>query len=142
MLFTSSTDVYFSLKSKAISNHGYVDISDIGSSNTDALLCNTDGSSSEGNWHAPDGTTVGNLGTTAVPGFERNRGSMVVRLRKTSGAPDEGIYWCRVMDATTIFQIEYVGLYNTGRGIYTKFHISISTAFSTNNLRSDYNINS
>ena len=119
MLFTSSTDVYLSLNGEVIPNHGYVEISSIGSSNTDSLHCHTDGSSSEGNWHAPDGTTVGGLGSTDVPGFERNRDSMLVRLRRTSGpAADEGIYWCDVSDAAETPQTLYVGLYNTGRGMY------------------------
>ena len=142
MLFTSSTDVYLSLNGEVIPNHGYVEIGGIGSSNTDALLCHTDGSSSGGDWFAPAGTRVGGLGSTDVPGFDRNRDTMLVRLRRNSGTPKEGIYWCRVNDATETFQMEYVGLYNTGGGIYSKFHIPISTTLSTNDLRSDYDINS
>ena len=42
MLFTSSTDVYLSLNGEVIPNHGYVEISDIGSSDITALLCHTD----------------------------------------------------------------------------------------------------
>ena len=123
MLFTSSTDVYLSLKGEVIPNHGYVEISDIGSNDTAALLCHTNrpaiGANSGGDWLAPDGTRVGGLSSTDVPGFGRNRGEMVVRLkRSTSGsAPDEGIYRCIISDAAARSQIVYVGLYNTGRGI-------------------------
>ena len=34
---------------------------------------------------------VGNLHSTDVPGFGRNRGPMLVRLRRSRGDPDEGI---------------------------------------------------
>ena len=103
-----------------------MDISDIGSSDTTALLCHTNRPSpppgsvaSGGDWFAPDGTRVGTLGSTDVPGFERNRGPMLVRLRRTSSTPYEGIYRCEVYDATEVPQTVYVGLYNTGRGMYT-----------------------
>ena len=118
MLFTSSTDVYLSLNGEVIPNHGYVEISDIGSSNTDALLCHTDGSSSEGDWFAPDETRVGGIGDNDVSGVRRNRGPMLVRLIRNSGIPDEGIYWCDVNDATDIPHTVHVGLYNTGEGIH------------------------
>ena len=114
MLFTSSTDVYLSLNGEVIPNNGFVEISDIGSSGTTALLCHTDGSSFGGDWFAPNGYRVGNVGSTDVPGFWRNRGAMVVRLRRTSGfAPDQGIYKCRINDATETIQSVFVGLYST-----------------------------
>ena len=137
MLFTSSTDVYLSLNGKVIPNHGYVGISDIGSSDTTALLCHTnrpapDGATSGGDWFAPDGDRVGIPGSTNVPGFERTRVSMLVRLRRNSGTPNEGIYQCEVNDATDTPQTVFVGLYNTGGGMYgmqvcSVSHISIST---------------
>ena len=103
-----------------------MDISDIGiSDNKTALLCHTNrppppgARQSGGDWFAPDGTKVGGLGSTDVPGFERNRDTMVVRLRKrNSGTPDEGIYRCDVNDAAEMSQTVYVGLYNTGGGMY------------------------
>ena len=61
---SSSTDVYLSLYGYVIPNHGYVVISDIGSTDNIALLCHTDrppfdGSThSGGEWFAPDGTRV------------------------------------------------------------------------------------
>ena len=125
VLLISSRDVYLSLNGEVIPNHGYVEISDIGSSDTTALLCHTNrpasGANSGGDWFAPDGTRVGGPGSTDVPGFERNRGPMVVRLRRsTSTTPDEGMYYCTVYDITGTLQTVYVGLYNTGRGITKK----------------------
>ena len=80
--------MYLSLNGEIIPNHGYVAFSDIGSNDHTALLCNTDrgpGSrdDSGGDWSAPDGTRVGNIENNNVPGFVRNRGSMVVRLKRT-----------------------------------------------------------
>ena len=94
-------------------------ISNIGSSDDTALLCYTNrppphgGTSSGGDWYEPDGTRV-----TAVPGFSRNRGSMVVRLRKftSTGAPSEGMYKCEIKDTEFIYKTVYVGLYNSGGG--------------------------
>ena len=106
-IFTSSTDVYLSLNGEVIPNHGYVQISDIGISNDDtALLCHTNrppppgSTQSGGDWVAPNGDRVGGIGSTDVLGLERTRDSMLVRLRRNSGTPNEGIYQCEVNDAT------------------------------------------
>ena len=97
-------------------------ISDIGSTDNTALLCITNrpvlpgGRNSGGDWFAPDGDKVGGLASTDVPGFGRNRGDMIVRLRRNDGTPEEGIYHCVVEDADNITQTVYVGLYNSGGG--------------------------
>ena len=88
-------DVYLSLNGIVIPNNGYVEISDIGSDDDTALLCHTNRlpppgkTHSGGDWYDPDGTRVQDI---YVPGFTRNRGPMVVRLKRTSGTPPEGIY--------------------------------------------------
>ena len=112
-------DVYLSLNGIVIPNNGYVEISDIGSDDDTALLCHTnqppppDSAHSGGDWFAPDVTRVQDI---YVPGFTRNRGAMVVRLKRTSGTPPEGIYHCSIIDAALTPQTVYVGLYNTGEG--------------------------
>ena len=99
--------------------YGYVEINDIGSNGDTALLCHTNqppppgGAHSGGDWYGPDGTRVSG---SDVPGFTRNRGAMVVRLKRTSGGPPEGIYRCEITDAESAPQTVYVGLYHTGRG--------------------------
>ena len=121
--------VYLTLNGGYIPNHGYVNISDIGSSDGTALICHTNRIAnltsslggpmhSGGDWHAPDGTIVGDLVGNDVPGFDRNRGPMVVRLHRdtATGTPSEGIYYCVVEDDTFTDQIVYVGLYNSGGG--------------------------
>ena len=108
-------DVFFILNGAVISNHGYVAISHIGSSDNTSLLCITSrpGIPSSGNWYGPDGTRVNLMD---VPGVTRTRGSMVVRMRRTTGTPPGGIYWCSIPVTASTHQIMYVGLYNTGRG--------------------------
>ena len=116
--------VYLRLNDVIIPNHGYVVISDIGSTDDTALICHTNrpatlkninGPHSGGDWFAPDDTRV--YGDD-VPGFKRNRGPMMVRLYRntTTGTPSEGIYHCLVDDRTDIEQMVYVGLYSNGKG--------------------------
>ena len=112
-------DVFLSLNGAVIPDHGYVDNSDIGSTDDTALLCITNRpppsgvTTSGGDWYAPDGTRVYEVD---VPGVTRTRGPMVVRLKRTTGTAQEGIYWCSVEDAASTLQTVFVGLYNTGRG--------------------------
>ena len=120
MFYDSNTDVFLSLNDDIIPNHGYVVISDIGFTDDSALLCHTNrprlshSLHSGGDWFAPDGTGVNE---DAVNGFTRNRGSKVVRLKRTTtGPPPEGMYWCSIDDAAGTPQTVYVGLYNTGGG--------------------------
>ena len=117
-----SVGVYLSLNGDIIPNHGYVVISDIGSTDDTALICHTNrpatlnnNAHSGGDWFVPDDTRVdGN----DVPGFMRTRDPMVVRLLRNTGTPSEGIYHCLIMDAEeTLFILVYVGLYNSGGGI-------------------------
>ena len=120
------TGVFLSLRGTVIPNNGYVVISDIGTTEGTALLCNTNynhrptGSANNGgNWFAPDGTRVGSID---VPGFYRNRGPGLVRLIRNyaaTGTPTEGIYRCEVRDDTLTLQTVYVGLYNSGRGWFS-----------------------
>ena len=111
------TDVYLSLDGTVIPNHGYVEISGIGSNDDSALLCHTNfppppgSATSGGDWWAPDGTRVFVID---VPGVTLSRAAMVVRLKRVSGTPPEGIYRCTIQDAASTFQSSvYVGLYNT-----------------------------
>ena len=123
------TGVYLSLNDTIIPNHGYVVISDIGSTDDTALICHTnrpvivnrDNTKSGGEWVAPNAKEV-NPGGTAVPGLRRTRGPMMVRLLRntTTGTPSEGIYHCLVEDDTLTEQTVYVGLYNSGGGSYIR----------------------
>ena len=114
--------MYLSLNGDNIPNHGYVVISNIGTTNDGtALLCNTNyiSGNSGGNWFVPDGSTVGSFAGVGTADFGRTRGSGVVRLIRNSaatGTPPEGIYSCTVQDDTLTLQTVYVGLYNSGGG--------------------------
>ena len=101
-------------------------ISDIGSTDDTALICNTNRpattnkygyTNSGGNWLAPDNTTVDN-GGASVPGFRRNRGPMIVRLMRNTATdpPPEGLYHCAIEDYRSTPRRVYVGLYHSGRG--------------------------
>ena len=115
---TALIDVYLTLNGDVIPNFGYVLISSVGSSDDTAILCHTnhppDGANSGGDWHAPNGTRVN---WNDVPGFTRDRGPMVVRLKRTTGTPAQGIYHCSISDDQYMIHIVYVGLYNMGGGI-------------------------
>ena len=109
-----------------IPNNGYVNVSHIGSTDYDALLCHTNHppppgrSNSGGNWFGPDGTRVGDpyIDYSAVPGLVRNRAPLIVRLLRNieTGDATEGIYQCKLNDSTDTLQTVSVGLYNSGGG--------------------------
>ena len=118
-----SVGVYLSVNGDIIPNHGYVVISDIGSTDDTALICHTNrpppyngNAHSGGDWVAPDDTRVNG---NAVPGFRRNRGPMMVRLLRNTATdpPSEGIYQCLLEDDTNTLRIFHIGLYNNGEGI-------------------------
>ena len=110
--------VHITLKNKHIPNNGPMIIDDIGSTDETALLCHTnippspDSGNSGGDWFGPDGKRVGDVKKSDVPGFVRNRGPNVVRLKRSStGTPSEGIYKCVIQDNTCVNQTVHVGLY-------------------------------
>ena len=121
--------MYLSLKNDIIPNHGYVVISDIGSTDDTALICRTNRpanlinslgyTNSGGNWFAPNGMTL-DFGGRTVPGVRRTRDPMMVRLLRNTanGPPSEGIYHCLVEDDTLTEQTVNVGLYNSGGGTH------------------------
>ena len=99
-----------------------MNISDIGSTDDSALLCYTNfppppgSTTSGGDWFAPDGIT--RVDGTSVPGLARNRGPMVVRLKRTTGSPMAGIYKCTIKQSKSdVLKNVHVGLYNnTNKG--------------------------
>ena len=131
-----SSDVYLSLNGTIIPNHGFVVINNIGSNGTTGmpLICNTNRppNGNGGDWISPTNVTVGYLNGPSninVPGFERDRDPMVVRLWRNPDTtnPLEGIYHCSVNDISQMLQRVYVGLYNDGGGkilIYSSTSIS------------------
>ena len=104
--------MYIRLNDSIIPNHGYVKISDLSFATLDCL---TTDHQHEGNWISPDGTTVDSSGS--VPGFTTTRGPLIVRLLRTSGTPQQGIYQCVVQDDNAVLYTEHVGLYNSGKGV-------------------------
>ena len=122
-------------------------ISDIGFTDDMVLLCHTNRPRyigqhhSGGAWYGPDGTRVDAVPVPG-PGFRRDRGSMVVRLRKRTGtgSPPGGMYRCSIQDAESSPQTLYVGLYNSGGGnIICKFFDRLALPlFVFNTLRGSH----
>ena len=116
--------MYLTLNGENIPNHGYVVISDIGTTNGEtALLCHTNylpgGATTGGNWYGPDGGPVSSFASVDSADFVSTNGPGVVRLIRNSAAtstPTEGIYRCQVKDDTLTLQTVYVGLYNSRGG--------------------------
>ena len=106
------SDVYIRLNDSIIPNRGYVKISDLSFATLDCL---TTDNQHEGNWISPDGTTVDSSGS--VPGFRTTRGPLIVRLLRTSGTPQQGIYQYVVQNDTAVLYTVHVGLYNSGEGV-------------------------
>ena len=104
--------MYIRLNDSIIPNRGYVKISDLSFATLDCL--DTD-HQHEGSWISPDGTTVDSSGS--VPGFTTTRGPLIVRLLRTSGTPQQGIYQCVVQNDTAVLYTVHVGLYNSGEGV-------------------------
>ena len=134
--------MYLSLNDDIIPNHGYVVISNIGSTDDTALICHTNRppldsvAHSGGDWFAPDGTIVDFSGNV-VPGFRRNRAPMMVRLLRNTGTdpPSKGIYHSLVEDDTMTEKIVYVGLYNSGGGIIIFYYtIVVPHIWDFNNI--------
>ena len=100
-------------------------ISDIGSTNADALICHTDcpdpngNANPEGDWFAPDKNIID--GGMIVSGFRTNRGPKVLRLLRAtdSDPPAQGIYHCLIEAKTSqgAFLPVYIGLYTSGEGM-------------------------
>ena len=102
-------------------------LEDIGSSDSTALLCHTNRPNinlkkpshphSGGNWFSPSNIRVDGKNT---PGFRRNRGVMVVRLKQTAetGPANEGIYCCSAKDSNGVNKTKCAGVYNKSGGIF------------------------
>ena len=70
---------------------------------------------STGDWIAPDGTRVSS-GT--VPGLRITSSSVLVRLLRNNGTPQEGMYQCVVENDTSVLHKVNFGLYNSGEGMF------------------------
>ena len=119
-----------SLNGKTVPNDSYVLVSDIGTENNNALLCNTDRSDccrsgdhpngiAQGHWYRPDGIEVMSFTTedAANPGpprnfFYRSRGTRIVRLSRRGNPPQSqrGRFRCVIPDASGMDVTLYVNI--------------------------------
>ena len=107
------SDVFLSLNGSVIPDHGYVKLSDIGTTEETALICHTnqpppDGvKNTLGEWVSPEEYSIGRTGT---PGS-------VSLMRNLAQTPEQGMYLCVIQDMSRFSAVEvYVGLYQTGEG--------------------------
>ena len=124
---------YVSFKGQTLANHSYVDLSQVGTSDSDSVQCiadrhtccrSTDGSH-RGDWYFPDGAKVKFTTDIYVKRFTKR----VDLFRRNSALSPTGIYHCdiptnAVHDATdnSVRDTVYVGLYSGDRGIYLHFN--------------------
>ena len=106
------TDMFLSLNGSVIPDHGYVLISNIGSTDNRALTCHTNRQEDVGVWYTPRGTSISGH---EEPGLRTRRDHMVVRLltNAATGNPNEGIYNCSTDDGYSV----YIGLYYNEGGM-------------------------
>ena len=102
--------VYFSIRSRKISNNSYLLITDIGEGDCGALLCFTDNThcchdsdtqTGPGQWFYPNGSLIGtkNDGNNIYA----DRGPSVVRLnRRSNTTAIRGQFCCEVPDAASV----------------------------------------
>ena len=120
---------FVSFMGQALADHSYVDLSTVGSDNSNSVRCHTDlntccsgpQGSHRGDWYFPNGTRLSFSGV-----MYEGRGAQRVDLRQTSATGPTGIYRCdistdNVHDDTDISERDtvYVGLYVGSGGRYT-----------------------
>ena len=122
----TKTFPYVTFLGQSIPNHGYVNLSNVGSDRNDSVQCNTDLStccsgtegSGRGDWYFPDETRVpfGESGSTVYEG----RGAQQVLLHYSGNVGRSGIYRCDIETNKSNVTNEvghetaYVGLYING----------------------------
>lgn len=119
----SQTFPYVSFMGQTLANHSFVDLSLVGSVDSDSVQCHTDLATCcsatqgphRGDWFFPDGVRLPFSGDI----FEF-RGAQTVHLRRINSATSpSGIYRCNIPTADGIFVREtiYLGAYTSGGNI-------------------------
>ena len=116
-----TTEIAIFLDGNLYRNNSLVNISDIGSTNSEALLCLTNNkeccptNGAREEWYTPTGTPVGDSDIDAD--FLRNSGhSVVYLLRLNNATSPTGVFRCEIPDNSGTSQNIYVGIYPLGEG--------------------------
>ena len=131
-LVESQTVPYVSFRGETLPNHGYVDLSLVGTDTSDpgnTVRCHTDlqtccSSSHHGDWYFPTGERVGISEDQPTPDiFEAHRTQRVDLLRTNNVLSPSGIYHCEIPtnDDPAVRDSVHVGLYSSG-GIHQDNH--------------------
>ena len=114
-------EVIFFLNGKIHANNSVVDVSDIGSTNYEALLCLTNASNccggNKGEWYLPNEVSVDN---SDMMHFSKTRGPSVLRLTSLNDSLQSfpvGVYHCEIPDANGDSQNIYIGIYPSRSGV-------------------------
>ena len=134
------TAPYVSFMGQTLSNHGYVDLSQVGDDSSDSVQCITDlhtcctnvDGPHRGDWYFPDGTRLGFSGNT----YE-NRGPQRVNIRRRNNAYSPvGIYRCDIPtndvhddSSSSLRDTVYVGLYTASGGMGKEYNTSVVNTF-------------
>ena len=119
-----TAEIAIFLDDKLYKNNSLVNISDIGNTNSEALLCLTNSirccpiNGAHEEWYTPSGAPVGNSEVNAD--FHRSSGpSVVYLLRLNDATSPTGVFRCAIPDASGTSQSIYVGVYPLGEGAPT-----------------------
>ena len=127
------TAPYVSFMGQTLADHSYVDISQVGTSDSDSVQCHTDLStccspsqgSHRGDWYFPNGER---LPFPGGDGVVESRQAQRVDLRHTTGVIEpNGIYHCDIettagVNGNGMRESVYVGLYPSNGG---KFSVQV-----------------
>ena len=119
---------YVSFMGQTLVNHSYVDLSTVGYSSNDSVVCHTDLSTCcsdsqgahRGDWYFPNETRLPFYG-----GMYEARGAQRVDLHRTTATGPTSIYRCDIATVVvhddtdiSVRDTVYVGLYTTREGSY------------------------
>ena len=112
---------YLTFMDNNIPNHGYVDLSTVGTENTNVVQCHTDlqtccsstQGTDRGDWFFPNGNRLPFSG-----GVYEGRGEQLVTLKYTGSGGTSGIYRCDIetvaVNDNEGYETLFVGLYTSG----------------------------
>ena len=119
LYFCSSVGVrlYSNLEGRVLPNNTILSPGDIGTSLSQAVLCETArvGNDHRGTWYDPTGEEVPDVASGNVLFSSTSFGAQQLRRGSVEfdSAGVEGVYRCRIRDENGIFQNLYAGIYRT-----------------------------
>ena len=122
------TAPYVSFMGQSLANNSYVDISQVGTSDSSSIQCHTDLMTccrstegyNRGDWYFPNGERLPFPSVNIPPPIFESRQAQRVDLRRNSGTGPTGIYRCDIetnaVRDNDMRETIYVGLYTSDGG--------------------------